>query len=156
MAPLVTAVVPPAVTALYGAVRSAFPDEEVPDIGVRITVGPDTNKRFAPRSITVAATWDQDLDPVSTERVERGARPRIVETSTVACSILRGGSGRDFTTWRDEAGDMLATYDVALRHLADAVTRARRGYTRWIDWHEGNGQNGAVVVDFVVELTTIT
>lgn len=151
----VAAVVPPIVTDLFTAVRALMPAEDAED-GVRVVVGPDTGKKFSTRSVTLAATWDERLDPVSVERVERGARPRVLETTTVACSVMVGGSERKFEEWRTSAGDQLALIDQALRVMAADDRQTRRGYTRWIDWNDDDGGNGAVLVDFVVEITTIS
>lgn len=156
----VTVVVPPVVTALYEAVRAQLPPEG-DDVGVRVTVGPDTSKKFARRAVALAATWDEDLDPVSVERVERGARPLVVETITVSCSAMAGGSrasDRDFPEWRDEVGELLAGIDRALRAdvMTSAAARSRRGFTRWVSWYDKSGGGTAMVADFVIEITTLS
>lgn len=147
--------VPPIVAALFDAVRAVMPPE-TQEAGVRVVVGPDTGKKFAARAVTLAATWDEQLDPVSVERTERGRRPRVTETTTIACSAMAGGSGRTFTEWRAAAGEVLALVDTALRALAADNTRTARGYTRWIDWADEDGANGAVIVDFVIDITTVS
>lgn len=147
--------VPPIVQDLYGTVRGLAPLEEE-QAGVRVTVGPDTAKKYAARVITLAASWDERLDPVSVERTERGRRPLVIETTTITCSVQAGGSGHDFTTWRATAGELLALIDSALRAMATADTQTARGYTRWIDWADENGANTSVVVDFVLIFTTVS
>lgn len=147
--------VPPIVQSLYGALRAITPAEGEED-GVRVTVGPDTAKKFAARVVTLAASWDERLDPVSVERTERGRRPLVLETTTITCSASVGGSGHDFATWRAQAGELLAVVDQAARALAADDTQTARGYTRWIDWADEDGANSAVIVDFVLTFTTIS
>lgn len=153
--PVTTVGLQPIVTVLYEAVRARLPLEGAVG-GVRVVAGPDTSQRFAPRVVTLAATWDEDLEPVSTERVERGARPRVTETTTIACSAMAGGTGRDFASWREAVGELLTGIDQALRDIAADDRQTRRGYTRWIDWKEDDGANGAVVADFVVQVVTVS
>lgn len=141
---------------LHDAVRAALPDQDTPGTGVRVILGPLTSPRFTDRIVTIAATWDEDLDPVSAERTPIGAaRRRFTETTTIACSAMTGGTGRDFDAWRAGTGELLAGVDAALAAMASATRMPRRGYTRWIDWNDDNGANKAVIADFVIEIVEI-
>lgn len=151
-----TVAVPGVVSDLYDAVRAALPAEDTPGTGVRVVMGPDTAQRFADRVVTLAATWDEDLDPVSVERAPTGAaRRRFIETTSIACSAMTGGSGRDFDAWREGTGELLAGIDAALAAMETESRMPRRGYTRWIDWNDENGANKAVIADFVIEIVEI-
>lgn len=151
--------VAPAVIELEAALTRALPAPPAED-AVRVFVGVDINREWVPRALVVAASFDEDISAISVDRRPSGARPHFIETVSVACSLYVGDAGKPkFETWRTTAGEILGVLDTALRKdaaLKAVVPRARRGFTRWIDWLDEDGGRIGVICDFVVELMAIT
>jgi hypothetical protein len=155
----VSSFVPPAVVALHDAWRRALPDPTAAN-GVEVYLGIDTNRPWAPRRLTVACSFDEDIEAFSVTRTETGARPNITEQIDVACSAYIGAAGPpDYEAWRTVGGDMLAAIDNAM--LTDAtflalVARSRRTFTRWIDWSDSETGAAAVYLDLIVSITVFS
>lgn len=154
-----TSFVPPAIVALHDAWRRALPVPPATD-GVEVDLGIDRNRPWAPRKLTVACSFDEDIEAFTVDRTERGARPSVTEQIAVACSAYIGEAGApDYAAWRAIGGDILAVVDGAMLNDAtftDAVARARRTFTRWIDWSDAEAGSAAVYLDFIVEMTVFS
>ena len=150
--------VPPAVVALHEAWRTALPQPDADD-GVQVYLGREDNRPWSPRVLTVAVSFDEDIEAFSVERTEQGARPNVTEEITVACSAYVGGEDVDVPAWREQMGRILDVVDEVLRAdpgLRNKVARARRGYTRWLDWIDEGEQAVGVILDFVVIVTVLS
>lgn len=145
----------PAVDALRDAIRAALPLPSIAN-GVAVFDGPAPERAYAARAVTVAAAFQDDQDAVLVERVERGARPNVTETLTVACSVYAGGGNADeaaLVAYRQEAASIMTAIDTALRGdrtLGGVVDMARVGTAQWLQGRDTAGTG--VSIGFTVEM----
>lgn len=153
MEPIATA--SPVVAAILSAVEAAM-------VGgladVVVLDGVDPLQSYAARSVTVAGTWDPDLESfsvdetVSTEIVERGAARRVVETTSVECIAYSGSGSRDFAEHRASVAAVMAAVGAALRAVSviDGVSAGLRvSSQQWVQGADGQGT-------FVMAMFTVT
>ena len=140
-----------AVDALRDHIRAWLPAD------VLVYDGPDPSRAYAPQAVTVAAAFEDDQDAVSEERVERGARPSVTTTLTVACSVYAGGGDVDINIHRDAAGRILTAINDGLladRTLGGAVHLARMGSASWL---QGRDEKGAgAMIGFTIQLVSMS
>lgn len=134
------------VDALRDLIRAALP---LPDAagGVQVYDGPAPERAYAPRAVTVAAAFQDDQDAVAVERVERGARPTVTETLTVAGSVYAGGGDVDMDRFRSEAGAILAAIEAAIqadRTLGGRVSMMRLASAQWLQGRDTKGAGVAI------------
>ena len=143
MEPIATA--SPVVAAIMAAISAAM----VGDLaGVVVLDGVDPQQSYAARSVTVAGTWDPDLESfvadetVSTETEERGAGRRVVETTTVECIAYSGSGSRDFAEHRANVAAVMAAVGAGLRSVISvdgASARLRVSSQQWVQGADGQG-----------------
>jgi hypothetical protein len=141
-----------AVDALRDKIRALLPEPPAAD-GVLVYDGPDPSRALAGRAVTVAEPFEDDQDAISEERVERGARPSVTTTWTVAGSVYVGGGLTDADTYRDQAASILTAIDNGLRAdrtLGGAVSAARLASSSWTQGRDTKG--AGVAIGFTVEL----
>jgi hypothetical protein len=153
MEPIATA--SPVVAAINTAVTAAM----VGDLAdVVVLDGVDPQQSYAPWSVTIAGTWDPDLESfsvdetVTTSTEERGAGRRVVETTTVECIAYSGSGSRDFNTHRTNVSAVMAAVGVALQSVIavdGASARLRVSSQQWLQGVDGQGA-------FVMAMFTVT
>lgn len=153
MEPIATA--SPVVAAINAAITSSMSGDLA---AVVVLDGVDPQQSYAPRSVTIAGTWDPDLESftaaetVSTSSEEFGAGRRVVETTTVECIAYSGSGSRDFGEHRDNVAAVMAAVGVALRSViaVDGVSaRLNVSSQQWIQGADGQGT-------FVMAMFTVT
>lgn len=144
------------VHALRDLIRAALPLPDAPS-GVAVFSGPAPERAFTPRAVTVGAAFQDDQDAVSVERVERGARPTVTETITVAGSVYVGGGDVLPDDYRATAGSILAAIEDALRAdrtLGGLVSMARLASAQWQQGRDMKGMG--VAIGYTVEMVSLS
>lgn len=141
------------IVALRDAIRAVLPDD------VEVFDGPAESRPWAARAVTVAAAFEDDQNAINVGREFSGARPHLIETAEVACSVYAGSGDADLDAaaeLRAAAGEILAAIDSMLRHnrtLGGVVAQARLTRADWVQGRDSAGTG--VVVGFVVDLRTV-
>lgn len=145
-----------AVDALRDKIRALLPTPPAAD-AVLVFDGPDPARALAPRAVTVGEPFQEDQEAVTEERVERGARPSVTTTWTVAGSVYVGGGQVSMETHRDAASAILTAIDNGLRAdrtLGGAVSLARLGSASWLQGRDDKG--AGVAIGYTVELIRLS
>lgn len=145
-----------AVDALRDKIRALLPEPPAAD-AVLVFDGPDPARALAQRAVTVGEPFQEDQEAVTEERVERGARPSVTTTWTVAGSVYVGGGQVSMEVHRDAASSILTAIDAGLRAdrtLGGAVSLARLGSASWLQGRDDKG--AGVAIGYTVELIRLS
>lgn len=115
------------------------------------------NASYEQKWASIGDPWDDDQEPVVTERVETGATARRRLDYQISCLAYSSSGGDDISVCRNEAAQMVADVDAALaadRTLGGQVARVRLGD---VDrWDEGQDTQGVGVrIGFTIEATVL-
>lgn len=146
------------IAALRAAFRAALPAPDAAD-GVEVFDGPAEGRAWAPRAVTVASAFEDGQNAVAVARSFSGARPHVIETVEVACSVYVGSGDADegaVAVLRTAADAIFAALDGALRAdrtLGGVVGSARITRADLIQGRDSSGTG--VIVGFVVALVAV-
>lgn len=134
---------------VVAAVKTAITAAMAGDLAAVVVLdGVDPLQAYAARSVTIAGTWDPDLDTfssdetVSTSTEETGLGRRTVETTTVECIAYSGSGSRDFAEHRSNVAAVLAAVGAAVRGVAlvdGSSARLQVSSQRWIQGADAQG-----------------
>lgn len=137
--------------AITAAMTGALADVVVLD-------GVDPLQSYALRSVTIAGTWDPDLETfrldetAATATEETGLGRRTVETTTVECIAYAGTGSRDFAEHRSNVALVLAAVGAALRGITAIDGSSARVQVSSQQWIQGADDKGS----FVMAMFTVT
>lgn len=89
--------------------------------------GPAPESGYAQQWLAVGMPWETDQQPVTVDRTELGAGPRVRLDYAVACVAYAGGGDPGFAQYRDQLAVLIAAVDDELaadRTLGGLVARA--------------------------------
>lgn len=151
-----------ALDALQATIRAALPapvdGEEVPD-AVDVFDGPDSDRPFSRRSVTVAAPFEDDQSAVIEDRSTSGLGSRLTQTFDVACSAYVGSGAADdqaIDEHRASMGAILTAIDQALQDDPTLGGEVARAFLSSATWLQGRDEAGAgVMVGFIVSMVVL-
>lgn len=149
-----------AVDALQATVRAVLPTPEADeDLGVEVYDGPAQGRPFVPRSVTVAAAFEEDQDAIAVDRQVAGLGSHPTVSIDVACSAYVGSGDADdeaIDEYRAVMGAILTAIERKMQEdptLGGVVARALLSSATWLQGRDGQG--AGVMVGFVVSMTVL-
>lgn len=138
------------------ALRDLIADAAGEDVEVFDGPSEAGGRAYAPRSVTVAAAFEDDQDAVSFERTMSGYAQRRTETAVIACSVYAGSGDAPVEDLRAQAQETLAAIDRTLLENGTLGGRVARAGIDAVRWVQGADEAGVgVYIGFTVVLTRL-